>query len=82
MTLALVLVSAPPAAAEFVEDGGYRYLQVSLGGLWNGFFVFLMGIVTVLCGVFLFFVWRKSIRERAAGSVTPEPVEEDDQTVF
>ncbi len=72
------LVPAAPAAAKVVEEGGYKYVQISLAGLWGGFFVFLLGIVFCLVGLFLFFLWRRA-RTDAASPVPPRAEEEDSQ---
>ena len=69
---------AAPAAAKVVEEGGYKYVQISLAGLWGGFFVFLLGIVFCLVGLFLFFLWRRA-RTDAASPVPPRAEEEDSQ---
>ncbi|MDH4228702.1 MAG: hypothetical protein OEW11_03025 [Nitrospirota bacterium] len=54
---------APGTALALVERNGYRYVQVSLSGLWGSFFFFLFGIFFVLVGLLLFFLWRRSLRE-------------------
>jgi len=71
---------AAPAAAKVVEEGGYKYVQISLTGLWSGFFVFLLGIVFSLVGLFLVLLWRRSAR--AAASPVPKQAEEEDSQVF
>lgn len=70
------------AAAEIVETDGYKYVQLSLTDLWVGFFAFLLGIVFVLVGLFLFFIWRKSLRDQAEGAPRADTGTEDDGTVF
>lgn len=81
LAMAAPLAFAGKAAASMVEQDGYRYVQISLSGLWEGFFVFLFGIVFVLIGLFLFFLWRRSMQQR-----DNEPLHvdrgEDDGTVF
>ncbi len=75
-------------ALEMVEDGGYTYLQISLGGLWTGFFAFLLGIVAVLIGLYLYVTWRKSATERThvpmarKSDGTTGDTAEDDHAVF
>lgn|GEM_PF-2028250 len=69
------------AAARMIEQGGYRYVEISLSGLWGGFFVFLFGIAFVLVGLYLFVVWRRSAR-RPAEPLREEGREEDDERVF
>lgn len=84
VALAAALVAgwaAPAAAAKVVEEGGYKYVQISLTGLWGGFFVFLAGIAFCLVGLFLFVAWRRSGR-RAAEPLPAEGREEDDGRVF
>jgi hypothetical protein len=78
---ALVLAWAGPAAAKVVEQGGYKYVQISLTGLWEGFFLFLGGIAFSLVGLFLFVVWRRSTRQ-AAQPFAVEGREDDDGRVF
>jgi hypothetical protein len=80
----LLAATAAPVAAKMVEEGGYKYVEISLSGLWGGFFVFLAGIAFCLVGLYLFIVWRRAAR-RGAGPAEP-PVggtpEEDDGRVF
>jgi hypothetical protein len=73
--------SGTAAAAKVVEEGGYKYVQISLTGLWGGFFVFLAGIAFCLVGLFLFVAWRRSTR-RATEPLAAEGQEEDDGRVF
>ncbi len=70
------------AFAKIVESDGYKYVQLSLADLWTGFFVFMLSIVFVLIGLFLFFTWRKVLRDRAAGVPQADAGAEDDGTVF
>jgi hypothetical protein len=72
---------AAPAAAKVVEEGGYKYFQISLSGLWGGFFVFLLGIVFCLVGLFLVLLWRRASKP---GDASPAPgrAEEEDTRVF
>lgn len=81
LAAALVAGGAQGAAAKMVEEGGYKYVQISLTGLWGGFFVFLFGIAFCLVGLFLFIAWRRSAR-RPAESLHAEGQEEDDGRVF
>lgn len=72
---------AAPAWARVVEEGGYRYVQIGLGGLWGGFFLFLLGILFSLVGLFLVLQWRRAART----AVAPRPEgaeEEEDSQVF
>jgi hypothetical protein len=78
---ALAAGGAHTAAARVVEEGGYKYVQISLTGLWGGFFVFLFGIAFCLVGLFLFVAWRRSAR-RPAEPLHAEGREEDDGRVF
>jgi len=71
---------AAPAWARVVEEGGYKYYQISLGGLWGGFFVFLLGIVVSMVGLFLVLLWRRSAR--AAAAARAKGAEEEDSQVF
>lgn len=77
----LAALPAAPAAAKIVEEGGYKYVQIGLSGLWGGFFVFLLGIAFCLVGLFLVFLWRRSAKSGAASPV-PERAEEEDTQVF
>lgn len=81
LALALLLAAAGDAAARMVEEGGYKYVEISLSGLWGGFFVFLFGIAFCLVGLYLFFTWRRAAR-RAKEPAGIEPQEEDDGRVF
>jgi uncharacterized membrane protein len=84
VTAAVALLCALPAAPAFarvVEEGGYKYVQIGLGGLWGGFFVFLLGIVVCLVGLFLVILWRRSARAAAAVS-RAKGAEEEDSQVF
>jgi hypothetical protein len=84
----LAAAAAPAAAAKMVEEGGYKYVEISLSGLWGGFFVFLAGIAFCLVGLYLFIVWRRATRRATAPAAeTAEPAvggapEEDDGRVF
>jgi len=80
--LALLGLAVPSWALEIVEDGGYHYIQIFLGGLWAGFFAFLICIVVVLVGIYLCFIWRRSTRESTAVPLTEDTAEEEDQRVF
>jgi len=73
--------AVPAAAAKLVEDGGYKYVQIGLSGLWGGFFVFLIGIAFCLIGLFLVLLWRRAARAGADGPV-PKGAEEEDRRVF
>ncbi len=79
----LVLLWASPAAAELVEENGYRYFQISLGGLWGGFFAFFGAIFLVLVGLYLYFVWRRADRQVTKTPFTADnKAKEDDEQVF
>ncbi|MDH5526984.1 MAG: hypothetical protein OEY97_06700 [Nitrospirota bacterium] len=70
------------AAAIELREGeeGFRYVEISLTGLWGGFFVFLFGITFVLIGLLLFFLWRKSLRHPGEEALVSE--REEDGQVF
>jgi hypothetical protein len=70
---------AAPAWGKVVEEGGYKYVQIGLGGLWGGFFLFLLGIVVCLVGLFLVLLWRRSARSAAAPHAKAK---EEDTQVF
>ncbi len=79
----LLLFWAAPAAAELVEEDGYRYLQISLDGLWGGFFAFFGGIFAVLVGLYLYIVWRRADRQLTQTPfVADNKSKEDDEQVF
>lgn len=78
---ALGALRAVPAAAKMIEDGGYKYYQISLSGLWGGFFVFLLGIVFCLIGLFLFVLWRRAPKDTGVAPA-PKGAEEEETQVF
>lgn len=79
--VATLCLPGPAAAIELREgEEGFRYLEISLTGLWGGFFVFLFGIAFVLVGLLLFFLWRKSLRNPGEEQLVSE--QEEDGQVF
>lgn len=73
------VLRAAPAAAKMIEDGGYKYYQISLSGLWGGFFVFLLGIVFCLVGLFLYVLWRRAAKDAAVAPAAKRAEEEETQ---
>jgi len=71
--------AVPAFALQQADEEGYIYLNISLEGLWGGFFFFLFGIFFVLVGLFLYFVWRRSDRKNTHTPLTEDREEEDEQ---
>jgi hypothetical protein len=79
----MVLVWAMPALAlQQRDEEGYIYWNISLSGLWGGFFFFLFGIFAVLVGLFLYFAWRRSDRQYTQTPLTQDGKDEEDEQVF
>ena len=83
LSAVLLLGSVAPALAlQQRDEEGYIYWNISLSGLWGGFFFFLFGIFAVLVGLFLYFTWRRADRKSTQTPLTPDGQDEEDEQVF